>query len=99
MKRALEDTNILGIATCLEYLWAIIDNEAFAAGETQTDFIEKHMSDWASGTVSEEAEHLALIGAALSLSAEGAAGGAVRERARSPWDTLGSWRIGAGGGR
>ncbi len=99
MKRALEDMSILGIATCLEYLWAIIDHEAYAAGETQTDFIEKHMSDWTSGTASEEAEHLALIAAALSLSTEGAAGGAVRERAPSPWDTLGSWRVGSGGGR
>ena len=91
--------SILGIATCLEYLWAIIDNEAYAAGETQTDFIEKHMSDWTSDTASEETEHLALIAAALSLSTESGTGGAVRERAPSPWDTLGSWRIGAGGGR
>ena len=99
MKRALEDMSILGIATCLEYLWAIIDNEAYAAGETQTDFIERHMSDWVSGTASEETEHLALIAAALSLSTESGTDGAVRERTPSPWDTLGSWRIGAGGGR
>ena len=99
MKRALSDMSILGIATCLEYLWAIIDNEAYAAGETQTDFIEKHMSDWTSGASSEEAEHLALIGAALSLATESGAGGAVRERTPSPWDTLGGWRIGGGGGR
>jgi acetyl-CoA carboxylase biotin carboxylase subunit len=98
MKRALGDMSILGIATCLEYLWAIIDSEAFAAGETQTDFIEKHMSDWPSGTASDETEHLALMAAALSLSTESVTG-AVREKAPSPWDTLGSWRIGAGGGR
>jgi acetyl-CoA carboxylase biotin carboxylase subunit len=99
MKRALGDMSILGIATCLEYLWAIIDSEAYAAGETQTDFIEKHMSGWTSGTASDETEHLALIAAALSLSTASVTGGATRERAPSPWDTLGSWRIGAGGGR
>ena len=99
MKRALGDMSILGIATCLEYLWAIIDSDAYAAGETQTDFIEKHMSNWTSDTASEETEHLALIAAALLLSTEGVTGGAVRERSPSPWDTLGSWRIGAGGGR
>jgi hypothetical protein len=57
------------------------------------------MSTWTSGTVSDETEHLALIAAALSLSTESVTGGAVREKAPSPWDTLGSWRIGAGGGR
>jgi acetyl-CoA carboxylase biotin carboxylase subunit len=98
MKRALGDMSILGIATCLEYLWAIIDSEAYAAGETQTDFIEKHMSDWPTSTASDETEHLALIAAALSLSTESVTG-AVREKAPSPWDTLGSWRIGAGGSR
>jgi acetyl-CoA carboxylase biotin carboxylase subunit len=97
MKRALNDMSILGIATCLEYLEDIISHEAYAAGETQTDFIEKHMSGWASGSTSEESEHLALIAAALSLSSEKGVGGTVKERAPSPWDTLGGWRIGGGG--
>ncbi|MBN2565127.1 MAG: acetyl-CoA carboxylase biotin carboxylase subunit [Candidatus Eisenbacteria bacterium] len=94
MKRALSDMSILGIATCLEYLWAIIDNEAYAAGETQTDFIERHMSDWKSAAATEETEHLALIAAALSIATDRGAAGAVSERAPSPWDTLGAWRIG-----
>jgi acetyl/propionyl-CoA carboxylase alpha subunit len=97
MKRALRDMSILGIATCLEYLGDIIDNEAYAAGETQTDFIEREMGDWVSGATTEDVEHIALIAAALSLTDEGGAGGTVRERATSPWDTLGGWRIGGGG--
>ena len=99
MRRALSDMSILGIATCLEYLAAIIDNEAYAAGETQTDFIERHMSDWTGGAASDGAEQVALIAAALELSSRSGAGRTVRERSPSPWDTLGSWRIGAGGGR
>jgi acetyl-CoA carboxylase biotin carboxylase subunit len=96
MKRALSDMSILGIETCLEYLWAIIDNEAYAAGETQTDFIEREMADWESAATTEETEHLALMAAALSLASERGTGGEVRERAPSPWDTLGPWRIGDG---
>jgi acetyl-CoA carboxylase biotin carboxylase subunit len=99
MKRALKDMSIMGIATCLEYLEDIIDHEAYAAGETQTDFIERNMSEWVSGATTEEAEHLALIAAALALSGGSGAGGPVKERAPSPWDTLGGWRVGGGGGR
>jgi len=94
MKRALSDMSILGIATCLEYLWAIIDNDAYAAGETYTDFIEKRMSDWVSGAESEETEELALIASALTLATESAARTGARERVPTPWDILGGWRIG-----
>jgi acetyl-CoA carboxylase biotin carboxylase subunit len=96
MKRALKDMSILGIATCLEYLEDIIGHEAYAAGETQTDFIEKHMADWSRGATTDEAEHLALIAAALSLSSGKGTRGVAEERAPSPWDTLGGWRIGGG---
>jgi acetyl-CoA carboxylase biotin carboxylase subunit len=96
MKRALSDMSILGIETCLEYLWAIIDNEAYAAGETQTDFIEREMSEWESAAATRETESLALMAAALSLATERGRAGAVRERTPSPWDTLGPWRIGKG---
>jgi acetyl-CoA carboxylase biotin carboxylase subunit len=97
MKRALRDMSILGIATCLEYLEDIIDNEAYAAGETQTDFIEREMDGWVSRATTEDTEHIALIAAALSLAADGGVDGKLRERAPSPWDTLGGWRIGGEG--
>ena len=100
MLRALSETTILGIETTVEYLKAIIESPAFASGDTQTDFIEKHMADWGReaepGAAAGELADVALIAGALALSSERAPGSVVKERAASPWDTLGGWRVGGG---
>ena len=95
MLRALSDTTILGIETTVEYLRAIIESAAFASGETQTDFIEKHMGDWGRAAAGEDLVDVAAIAGALVL-AMGAARTAVARREVSPWDLLGSWTIGGG---
>jgi acetyl-CoA carboxylase biotin carboxylase subunit len=98
MLRALSETAILGIETTIEYLRKIIANPAFAAGDTQTDFIERHMSDWESsdpaGDGDSDLADIALIAGALMLSTDRAPGSVVEKRAVSPWDTLGGWRVG-----
>ncbi len=107
MLRALSETTILGIETTVEYLRAIIESPAFASGDTQTDFIEKHMSGWgvedagpsADGperSADDELTDLALVAGALALSSERGSGSVARRRAASPWDTLGGWRVGGG---
>ena len=94
MLRALSELSILGIETTVDYLRAIIETDAFRAGETDTGFIERHMlngeSTGADGGVPDEA----LIAAALALASQKPAGGVGRRRELSPWDTLGSWRVG-----
>jgi acetyl-CoA carboxylase biotin carboxylase subunit len=94
MLRALSDMSILGIETTVEYLRAIIDSEAFAKGDTHTDFIEKHMGDWERAATGEDITDIAAIAGALVLASAG--GGAVARREVSPWDLLGSWEIGRG---
>jgi acetyl/propionyl-CoA carboxylase alpha subunit len=95
MLRALADTSILGIETTVEYLRAIIESDAFAAGETQTDFIEKHMAGWGPAAGGEDLADIAAIAGALLLSS-GVDSAAVAKREVSPWDLLGGWAIGGG---
>ncbi|MFH1502144.1 MAG: acetyl-CoA carboxylase biotin carboxylase subunit [Candidatus Eisenbacteria bacterium] len=94
MLRALSEFAILGIATTIDYLREIIESDAFARGETQTDFIEKHMANRHSDGPDDDVVHAALIAGALSLSAEAGRRVAGRRRELSPWDTLGGWTIG-----
>lgn len=97
MKRALSEMSILGIETTVEYLAAIIDSDAFASGDTHTDFIETHMGDWGSGETGADQLDVALIAGALAASSEAAGRDAVPAKTPSPWDTLGSWRVGESG--
>jgi acetyl-CoA carboxylase biotin carboxylase subunit len=95
MLRALTEMSILGIETTVEYLRAIIESEAFARGDTQTDFIEKHMGDWVHAAAGDDLTDVAAIAGALVL-ASGTERAAVAKREVSPWDLLGSWTIGGG---
>ena len=95
MLRALTDMSILGIETTVEYLRAIIESDAYARGETQTDFIERHMGDWARAQAGDDLTDIAAIAGALVL-ASGSGRAAVAAREVSPWDLLGSWEIGGG---
>jgi acetyl-CoA carboxylase biotin carboxylase subunit len=95
MLRALSDMSILGIETTVEYLRAIIETEAYAAGETQTDFIEKHMGEWGRAQTGDDLTDIAAIAGALVL-ASGTERTALAKREVSPWDLLGSWEIGGG---
>jgi len=94
MLRALSEFAVLGIATTIEYLREIVASEAFAAGRTQTDFIEKHMADRRPAAPDESAVHEALVAAALFLSSKTGREAPGRRRESSPWDALGSWSIG-----
>jgi acetyl-CoA carboxylase biotin carboxylase subunit len=96
MMRALSQMSILGIETTVDYLRTIIGSEAFAVGDTHTDFIERHEENPGSDDRSGELLDVALIAGALALVSERRSGTAARARELSPWDTLGSWRIGSG---
>jgi acetyl/propionyl-CoA carboxylase alpha subunit len=96
MLRALSELTIIGIETTVEYLRAIIETDAFGAGDTHTDFIDEHMAGWALDDSGDTRLNVALIAGALA-SSEAVQVTATKARALSPWDSLGNWRMGTGG--
>ena len=89
LRRALEDYTILGIPTNLPLLKRIAEHPAFAAGETATDFLEKHRLEEPPGElpVPEEAILLAAAGELISGRTTAA------PFAVGPWRHLGSARL------
>ncbi|MFC2170498.1 acetyl/propionyl/methylcrotonyl-CoA carboxylase subunit alpha [Calditrichota bacterium] len=91
---ALEHTVVLGVPTTAPFLRDVLKSEAFINGETRTDFIARHFSDW---TGEDEMELKIAMAAATAMPEKTyAAGGDGKSNGvPSPWETLGSWRIGA----
>lgn len=97
---ALRQTHILGVTTNMRFLLAVLQHEAFIRGDTPTDFIPQHFSEWAQPTPDEQALHMALIGAALNhftqQPAKSAATAGDNSDAFSPWNRADGFRMGAG---
>jgi len=93
MISALSDYAVLGCTTCIPFLLDVLEHPAFIRGETNTHFIEDHFSGW-SGR--ERHKIIAAIAAAIDAARAKpeATGRAVPAAARSPWTTLGHWRLG-----
>jgi 3-methylcrotonyl-CoA carboxylase alpha subunit len=66
---ALKHFYIAGISHNVEFLKAILENEAFERGEVDTHFIQKHLKDWKQKEL--EPSELSLVALALAESAEG----------------------------
>jgi len=97
MIEALNDYVVLGVKTSNDFLKEVINHPKFLSGQTTTNFIAKHFSDWQEKDKPEEMEKMALIVAAFD-SLNGLVGGAGHSTepnsAYSPWLSLGKWRIG-----
>jgi len=88
MRGALKQTAVLGVATNLARLRAIVEHPAFAAAELNTGFIEQHLAQ-------AEAQAPPPVAVAALVAALRARGGRGRKReAPDPWSTLGAWRLG-----
>jgi len=91
---ALEHYVALGVPTTASFLRDVLASEPFARGETQTDFIDRHFKNWSGGT--EKDKQTALIVAAVM--SQQAKTGKIRTAQTAaiptPWEILGSWRIG-----
>jgi len=89
LRRALEDYTILGLPTNLPLLKRIAEHPAFAAGETATDFLEKHRLEEppVELPVPEEAILLAAAGELVSGRTT------AKPFAVGPWRHLGSVRL------
>ena len=92
---ALSNYIILGIKTTIGFLSSVMGHPEFAAGNTQTNFIEKNMSDWGDKKKGRKFLNEALLAAAVSSQMKTSEKRAVvKEKAPSPWLTVGKWSIG-----
>jgi 3-methylcrotonyl-CoA carboxylase alpha subunit len=91
MGDALRRTVVLGVATNLPRLRAIVEHPAFAAGELHTGFIEEHLPELTPAPCPPP-EALAAVAAALGRTRGG--GALARRTAPDPWASLGPWRLG-----
>ena len=93
MIRALENTVILGIKTTIPFLLDVFKNEEFRAGNTSTDFIDRHFEGWRPARGKADLARIAFAAAerfqGLSTDKEQPL---VPTRV-SPWQTLGEWRL------
>lgn len=93
MLDALAETVILGVQTTVPFLRDVLAHEAFAGGDTTTDFIPVHLPEW--GTSDEDVPDAVLAAAAL-VESEGRSPvvSAATSAPPSPWSRIGAWRIG-----
>jgi acetyl/propionyl-CoA carboxylase alpha subunit len=93
MSAALGETVLLGTTTNLAFLRALINHSAFAAGEIDTGFIERHLDD----LIPVEAPPLpdaALIAAALADMVGGGEAARTKAMTDDPWARADSFRLG-----
>ncbi|HSD27806.1 MAG TPA: 3-methylcrotonyl-CoA carboxylase, partial [Vicinamibacteria bacterium] len=91
MSDALRRTVVLGVVTNLARLRAIVAHPAFAAGDLDTGFIERHLSELVPSPCP-PLEAIAAVAAALRVSGDGRP--AARRAVPDPWTSLGGWRLG-----
>ncbi len=90
MRDALRRTVVLGVATNLARLRAIVEHPAFAAGELDTGFIEEHLAELTPHPCP-PLEAIAAVAAALGRTGDRGGG---RRAVPDPWASLGPWRLG-----
>ena len=96
-RAALRRYAVLGVATNVEYLEAILADEAFAAGDLHTGFLAERLEGWTSARSVDR--DLAVAVAALAEHERRRAGGAAPSHggaaaaAAGPWERLGRFRL------
>jgi acetyl-CoA carboxylase biotin carboxylase subunit len=101
MQALLRDYTILGVTTNRQFLLAVLESEAFAQGETDTGFLERHFAHWQS-TAPLSAEILAFAALGETLQRRGHFADRQRPAAQSgshaggvtPWHRYDGWRLG-----
>jgi len=91
MIMALEDYVILGIRTPIPFLVDILRSQAFAAGETFTDFIPTHFAGWKPQSRNRHLAAIAFLADMLTKKQAVVEAAGVSEMP-TPWQTLGHWR-------
>jgi acetyl/propionyl-CoA carboxylase alpha subunit len=101
MQALLRDYTILGVTTNRQFLLDVMTSAAFAAGATDTAFLERHFATWQPAvTVSDEILALAALGDFLQRPAQligtlaTTTAAALDSTWTTPWQRYDSWRIG-----
>jgi acetyl-CoA carboxylase biotin carboxylase subunit len=97
MLAALREYTVLGVATNIPFLIAAVEHREFAAGHTQTHFIEQHLAGWRPTGANVELAAMAAAAHAALAPAAARGGNEAQHEAASPWQTLGAWRLGIAG--
>ncbi|MCZ6872395.1 MAG: ATP-grasp domain-containing protein [bacterium] len=104
MQALLRDYTVLGITTNRQFLLDVISSPAFANGETDTGFIERHFPTWQPhAELSDQVVAIAALGEFLHRQGQldatpgpTAAAGA-NDGFTTPWQRLDRWRLGGSG--
>jgi acetyl-CoA carboxylase biotin carboxylase subunit len=95
MEIALSEYIILGIKTNVAFLRDVIVHPEFASGKTYTDFLGHHFSEYRGKSDRRKFMTPALVAASLIPTGKAASEAVYRrEESLTPWQTLGSWRVG-----
>ena len=84
LAKALEELHLGGVTTNREFLISTLRHEAFLAGDTTTDFIERHSPDNSNFLTSDEISRAAAI-AALWIQGENRSAALVLDQTPSGW--------------
>jgi acetyl-CoA carboxylase biotin carboxylase subunit len=101
MQALLRDYTVLGVVTNRQFLLDVISSPAFADGDTDTTFLERHMPVWhAENTLSPEIIALAALGELLQRRGQLTGQPTTVAQARNddtvttPWQRYDGWRLG-----
>lgn len=95
LRRALDETQVVGPVTNRAFLSAIAAHPAFASADVDTRFIERHRHDLLPERAAVSPRHLALATLAVLLSRDREAQALARRSADpfSPWHLTNGWRL------
>ena len=93
MIAALEETIVLGVATNIPYLLAILRHEQFITGGVTTHFLENELAEWQPAAPADDLTLAALAAAELFASSRPSVAAAAGQPAPlDPWSAVGRWR-------
>ena len=101
MQALLRDYTVLGVTTNRQFLLDVVSSKAFADGDTDTAFLERHLPAWRPESVlSPEIIALAALGELLQRRGQLAAQAPLVSQGQhddtitTPWQRYDSWRLG-----
>ena len=92
MQAALRETGVVGVRTNRDFLAALLAHPAFAAGEVDTGFIDRHREELAAPAPPvEDAAEIAMLAIHLARRATAARAALASSDPHSPWHDTGDW--------
>jgi len=93
-KNALENYVILGIKTQIPFLKAVIEHPEFVKGNTNTNFLKDHFSNWKMPELDDSEILKALAIAAIHEQSDSKNEMRIEKPSHlTPWNTIGQWEV------